>query len=122
MHYIIGTEKRYLLFKEELQRILPKEICNRLQEKVRILDESYGSVRDLVKDLGGYCVIFPTVKAYQEEYQEILNKHSIEKELYEYREQIEEDGTIWIEELYLLSSDYGMVLFYPEGKVGEELC
>ena len=113
MYYIIGTEKQYTDFQTELKQIMPGKVLVSLYERVKILDYHYGDSRDLQKDLGGYCVVFPTAADWKETYQEVLNKHDIQKELYEYREQITDGRNCWIEELYIISSDYGIVLFYP---------
>ncbi|MBO5208289.1 MAG: hypothetical protein J6B68_02980 [Lachnospiraceae bacterium] len=114
MYYIIGTEKQYTDYQGELKHVLSEEVLASLHEKVKILDSNYGDSRDLEKDLGGYCVVFPTRTDWKEAYQEILNKHHIQKELYEYREQLTGGENCWIEELYIISSDYGIVLFYPK--------
>ena len=44
----------------------------------------------------------------------MFDKHYIQKELHEYQEEIVDEGYCWIEELYMISSDYGIVMFYPK--------
>lgn len=122
MYYIIGTEKQYIDYQDELKRVMSEGALASLHEKVQVLDSHYGGSRDLEKDLGGYCVVFPTTADWQEAYQEVLNKHYIRKELYEYREQISVGENCWIEELYMISGDYGIVISYPGKLEGEEVC
>ena len=90
-----------------------------LYEKVTVFDENYGDTRNLLKSLGGYCAVFPTIEDQEQSYQTILDKHYIQKELHEYQEEIVDEGYCWIEELYMISSDYGIVMFYPKYQKNE---
>lgn len=114
MYYIVGTEKQLKDLQETLNHILSEPVLASLHDKVAVLDEYYGDTRDLQKDLGGYCAVFPTIEDWVESYQTVLDKHYIQKELYEYREELTDGNCCWIEELYIISSDYGIVLFYPK--------
>jgi len=114
MYYIVGTEKQFKDLQETLNHILSEPVLTSLNDKVAVLDEYYGDTRDLQKDLGGYCAVFPTIEDWAESYQTVLDKHYIQKELYEYREELIDGNCCWIEELYMISSDYGIVLFYPK--------
>lgn len=122
MYYIIGTEKQYTDLQDALERVLPQEVLVSLYEKVKILDSNYGASRDLQQDSGGFCAVFPTIEDWKEAYQEVLNKHYIQKDLYEYREQLSDGRSYWVEELYITNNDYGIVLYYQGKLKGEELC
>lgn len=114
MYYIVGTKKQYENMQETLKHTIPADVLVSICDKVTLFDKHYGSERDLQKSLGGYCVVFPMVKDWEETYQDVLNKHYIQTELYEYREEITDGEHCWIEELYMIGSDYGIVLFYPK--------
>lgn len=115
MYYIIGTEKRYLELYDELKNFIAVDILDLILERVQVFDESYGEERNLEEDLGGYCAVFPTAANLEEEYQKLLDKYHIDEELYEYQEQIDCGEETWIEELFILSSDYAVIMIYPEG-------
>ena len=102
MYYIVGTEKQYEELQEELRNILPESGLISLHDKVTVLDKHYGNARNLQKDLGGYCAVFPTAADWKESYQTVLEKHYIQEELYEYRETVAEGKCCWIEVLYLI--------------------
>ncbi len=86
-------------------------IADRIKEKVSILDNSYGTYRKSV-DMGGYVLYFPNQQTYRENISEILKFYHINADDYEYSDEI---GNGWHETLYLLSSDDGLVLIYPQG-------
>ena len=119
MYYIVGTKRQFKDLQETLSQILSERVLTSLYDKVALLDEYYGSARNLQKDLGGYCVVFPTIEDCTESYQTVLDKHYIQKELYEYRKEHTDGDCCWIEELYMISSDYGIVLFYPKNSRAE---
>lgn len=121
--YIIGTEKRYLELYNELENFVVVDILDLILERVQVFDESYGAERNLEEDLGGYCAVFPTAADWKEEYQKVLDKYRMDKELYEYQEQIDCGAETWIEELFILSSDYAVIMIYPEvAEGGQEVC
>ena len=112
MYYIIGTVKQYEDFQTPLKHILPENVLASLHDKVEVLDKCYGETRNLLKDLGGYCVIVSGTEDWAELYQTVIDKHYIQEELYEYREVHTDGSCCWIEELYVTSSDYSIVIFY----------
>lgn len=114
MYYVIGTKKQYESLYGVMNKIIPDKVLDSLYEKVTVFDENYGDTRNLLKSLGGYCAVFPTIEDQEQSYQTILDKHYIQKELHEYQEEIVDEGCFWIEELYMISSDYGIVMFYPK--------
>lgn len=122
MYYIVGTKKQYESLYEALEKNIPNKVLDSLYKKVTVLDENYGDARDLQKSLGGYCAVFPTIEDWEKTYQTILDKHFIQAELYEYQEEIADEGYCWIEELYMISSDYGIVMFYPKTSKNAKEC
>ena len=115
MYHVIGTIKQMERLSASFVNYLPTQIWERLKEKIEILEQCYGADRDLEADLGGYAVIFPSMSPNeQEEHRNILEKYHAEEHEYEYQDIIStEDGQEWVEELYILSADYGIVMFYP---------
>lgn len=117
MHQIVGNEKQYEEFeqmKEYLHWNMPQRVTDKIREKVVILNENYGSERDVLEDLGGYCIVFPSADSWsEEEYQQIMENCKLQKEQYEYRDVLcRMDGCEWREELFLLGSDFGVIMFY----------
>lgn len=116
MYYIIGTEKQYQGFNKHSLPVVPESVWNALADRVRIMDMYYGADRDIDKDMGGYCVIFLSNQALKvNKYEMILNRYHLQPGEWEYQEQITDDNlsVVWMEELYLVDSDYGVVIFYP---------
>lgn len=115
MYHIIGTMEQMEALSASLTDSLPSQIWERLKQRIKTLQECYGADRDLEEDLGGYAVIFPsmTLKE-QEEHRNILEKYHAQDDEYEYQDIIStEDGQEWVEELYILSADYSVIMIYP---------
>ena len=115
MYHVIGTIKQMEALSASFTEYLPTQIWERLKERIETLEQCYGADRDLEADLGGYAVIFPSMcPNEQEEHRNILKKYHAEEHEYEYRDIISvEDGQEWVEELYILSADYSVIMFFP---------
>lgn len=115
-YYQVATVKEYFNKYQFLKKDLPGEVLDYLYSQVEILDYSYGADRDIEKDLGGFCAVIPKKdRAAKRAYQELLKKYSIQEHLYEYLDIVTVDGTEWLEALYLLNSDYGIILISQKG-------
>lgn len=116
MYHVISTQGALKDAYVELEAVLPTLVLERLKVVLKTLDECYGADRDMDADLGGYCVVFSQMDfEEQREYETLLQTYNIQKEEYEYRDEvIEFNGVVWIEELFILSTDYGIVFFYPK--------
>lgn len=116
MYHVISTQGAFKDAYVELEAVLPALVLERLKVVLKTLDECYGADRDMDTDLGGYCVVFSQMGIEeQREYETILLKCHMQKEEYEYRDGlVEGNGMIWIEEVFILSTDYGIVFFYPK--------
>lgn len=116
MYHVISTQGAFKGAYVELETVLPALVLERLKEVLKTLDKCYGADRDMDADLGGYCVMFPQMCTdEQKEYEMLLQKYHVQKEEYEYRDELMEcNGMIWIEEMFILSTDYGIVFFYPK--------
>lgn len=116
MYHKIGTSKEYQELRKQVSQFMPESVWDTLADRVKIMDNYYGKDRDIAKDRGGYCVIFPPDQSLDvKEYKGILDKYHLRQGEWEYREQLvsENVSAVWIEELYLVDSDYGIIMFYP---------
>lgn len=116
MYYIIGTSKQYQELKKQSLQFMPDGVWEVLADRVKIMDNYYGKDRDIDTNMGGYCVIFPPQQTLDvKEYDRILDKYHLRQGEWEYQEQIASDkvSETWMEELYLVNSDYGIIFFYP---------
>ena len=115
MYHIIGTVKQMKALSASIMGCIPRQILERLKQRIETLQECYGADRDLEVDLGGYVVLFPSMTLEEiTEHRNILEKYHAQDDEYEYQNIIStEDGQEWVEELYILSADYAIVMFYP---------
>ena len=120
MYYIVGNMEQFEAFSASSGDLIPIQVSKRLKKCVETLDGRYGRNRNLESDLGGYAVLFPAFHiAEQTERKAILEKYHAVEEEFEYCEGIlQKDEDLWVEELYILSSDYCVIFFYPAEKKG----
>ncbi|MDU7241244.1 hypothetical protein [Clostridium sp.] len=85
---------------------LEVNVVNTIEEKINILDDSYGAERDIDADLGGYVLVLET----KDDVIEV--KESILKDIIaEYVDEIECEGVKqYCLSLFLLSSDYAVIV------------
>ena len=77
---------------------------------ITVLDENYGVDRDINNDLGGYVVIAENIVDI-----EILKQDKLQGLIPEYTDVIEcSEGVNWTSSLFLLSSDYAIVVVTTE--------
>ena len=95
--------------KEELIS-LPTEVINNIEEITILLNKNYGSNRKMNKDLGGYILILENRFEI-----EILKEEKLQGLLPEYVDIIEcSEGVNWTSSLFLLSSDFSIVVITTE--------
>lgn len=97
---------------------LPTEAKERVRSTAAALDVNYGEDRDAYKDLGGYILVVEETGD-----QELLNeKANLEGIIPEFVDRIPvEDGDDYTCTLFLLSSDYAIVVFAPLSMTPEYL-
>lgn len=103
-------KKIYL--KEHLKELkdYPIEIINSISETIQILDVNYGTNRHVDNDLGGYVIIVENIVDI-----EILKQDKLQGLVAEYTDLIEcKEGVNWTSSLFLLSSDYSIVVVCTE--------
>ncbi len=89
---------------------LDSKVVSTIEEKLRILDENYGIERDIDTDLGGYVLIAENIIDI-----EILKQDKLQGVIPEYTDIIEwSEGVNWTSSLFLLSSDYSIVVTTEE--------
>ena len=93
----------------EMKNIAP-EVIESMKVKIDILNENYGVDRDIHNDLGGYVVIAENIVDI-----EILKQDKLQGLVPEYTDVIEcSEGVNWTSSLFLLSSDFSIVVITTE--------
>ena len=89
---------------------LPVEVIECVRETIVILNESYGEQRDIEIDLGGYVVIAENIVDI-----EVLKQDKLQGLIPEYTDIIKcSEGVNWTSSLFLLSSDYAIIVVTTE--------
>ena len=94
---------------EELKSKYSKEVLQSIEDVITVLDENYGDSesRHVDADLGGYVIIIDNEEEVKSIKTEIL-KYIIP----EYTDEIKsDDGTKYYSSLFLLSSDYAVIVY-----------
>ena len=85
-------------------------VINNIKEVLSVFNENYGVERNIEADLGGYVVIAENIVDI-----EILKQEKIKGLVAEYTDIIEcSEGVNWTSSLFLLSSDYSIVVVTTE--------
>ena len=89
---------------------IPIEVIKSTKATIDILNENYGADRDIESDLGGYILIAENIVDI-----EILKQGKLKGLIPEYTDIIEcSKGVNWTSSLFLLSSDYAIVVVTTE--------
>ena len=89
---------------------IPSEVIESMKVTIAILNESYGANRNIEADLGGYVVIAENIVDI-----EILKQDKLQGLIPEYTDIIEcSEGVNWTSSLFLLSSDFSIVVITTE--------
>ena len=89
---------------------IPLEVIEGIKATIDVLNENYGANRDIESDLGGYVVIAENIVDI-----EILKQGKLQGLIPEYTDIIEfSEGVDWTSSLFLLSSDYAIVVVTTE--------
>ena len=100
---------------------LEEEVQTYALEALTILDEEYGTDRDPITDLGGYVVIIEN----PDEIQELEELHNIDLTKCPIPEFIDfiytEQESRYTASLFLLSSDYGIIIILPYDMIPKEI-
>lgn len=98
--------------KEQLKELksYPVEVINNISDIIEVLDENYGVERNIKADLGGYVLIAENIVDI-----EILKQDKLKGLRAEYTDMIEcSKGVNWTSSLFLLSSDFSIVVITTE--------
>ena len=91
---------------------IPSEVIESIKVTIDILNENYGAHRDIESDLGGYILIVENIVDIEIE---ILKQDKLKGLIAEYTDIIEcSEGVNWTSSLFLLSSDYSIVVVCTE--------
>ena len=89
---------------------IPLEVIEGIKATIDVLNENYGVNRDIESDLGGYIVVAENIVDI-----EILKQDKLQGLIPEYTDVIEcSEGVNWTYSLFLLSSDYAIVVVCTE--------
>ncbi|WP_368262859.1 hypothetical protein [Clostridium disporicum] len=89
---------------------IPSETIESIKVTIDILNENYGVDRNIESDLGGYVVIAENIVDI-----EILKQEKLQSLIPEYTDIIEcSEGVNWTSSLFLLSSDFSIVVVTTE--------
>ena len=89
---------------------IPTEVIEGIKATIDVLNENYGANRDIESDLGGYVVIAENIVD-----MEILKQDKLQGLVPEYTDIVEcSEGVDWTSSLFLLSSDYAIVVVTTE--------
>ena len=89
---------------------IPSEVIESMKVTIDILNENYGDNRNIESDLGGYVVIAENIVD-----MEILKQDKLQGLIPEYTDVIEcSEGVNWTSSLFLLSSDFAIVVVTTE--------
>lgn len=88
----------------------PVEVIKSISETIDILNENYGENRDVDKDLGGYVLVVESIEDVKE-----LKNGMLKDILPEYTDEIIcSEGVNYTSSLFLLSSDFSVVVIAEE--------
>ena len=91
-------------------RLYPREVIEKVESVINILNDNYGVNRNIFSDLGGYIIIIESIKDV-----ELLKIEKLNGIIPEYTEIIEcSEEAKWTSSLFLLSSDYSIVVITTE--------
>lgn len=89
---------------------IPSEVIESMKVTIAILNESYGANRNIESDLGGYVVIVENIVDIK-----IMKQDKLQGLIPEYTDIIEcSEGVNWTSSLFLLSSDFAIVVVTTE--------
>ena len=89
---------------------IPLEVIEGIKATIDVLNENYGVNRAIESDLGGYVVIAENIVDI-----EILKQDKLQGLIPEYTDIIEcSEGVNWTSSLFLLSSDFSIVVVTTE--------
>ncbi|UUR83917.1 hypothetical protein NQ193_14410 [Clostridium perfringens] len=90
--------------------LYPSEVVKVISNNVIILDENYGENRNVDKDLGGYVLVVESIEDVKE-----LRNGMLKEILPEYTDEIIcSEGVNYTSSLFLLSSDFSVVVIADE--------
>lgn len=100
---------KIIYLKEQLKEY-PIEVIKSISEIIDILNENYGENRDVDKDLGGYVLVVERLEDVKE-----LKNGILKEILPEYTDEIIcSEGVNYTSSLFLLSSDFSVVVIADE--------
>ena len=108
------------IWKEEqlnLLEVYPKEVIDSVNETIGILNDNYGTERDVDKELGGYIQVIESLEELKS-----LKDGILQGLVEEYSDEIctTENGDVYNSTLYITSSDYNIMVI-TKSEITDEL-
>ncbi len=108
------------IWKEEqlnLLEVYPKEVIDSVNETIGILNDNYGTERDVDKELGGYIQVIESLEELKS-----LKDGILQGLVEEYSDEIctTENGDVYNSTLYITSSDYNIMVI-TKNEITDEL-
>ena len=108
------------IWKEEqlnLLEVYPKEVIDSVNETIGILNDNYGTERDVDKELGGYIQVIESLEELKS-----LQDGILQGLVEEYSDEIctTENGDVYNSTLYITSSDYNIMVI-TKNEITDEL-
>lgn len=115
MHKIIENMDAWKQFQEKTEHTLSlwenEQAVESIEAIVEQIDFCYGADRDIMKDLGGYLIVlYGDSSEVENEFDNILQRYGMEKDLYEYQDEYRNGNYVVVIRLYICSSDYAIVI------------
>lgn len=120
MYYRIKKNFDVEMLRKEFGSEKMNQVFDLMLEKLSILESAYGQFQEY-KEYGGEILFFTTKEDFEELYPQLLTEYKLKENEAEYTDDIVEvEDVIWREKLFLLGSEYALVLVYSEGRVKDE--
>ena len=89
------------------------EVMSSIENNINILSENYGDKRNSDRNLGGYLLLFTSTKD-KELLNVIYERYGINQEYAEFEDVLAVNEKMkWISRLFIISSDYSVVIVTP---------
>lgn len=114
MYYRITNDFDCQVLTAAFKDKVPDCVLNAIANKISVLEEFYNSTQEF-KDYGNCVIFFPTEQVFQDVYEKFLDYYKVEDTMDEYCDILtEENDFVWKEKLFMIGTETGYALIYPE--------
>ncbi|KAI4442331.1 hypothetical protein FMM80_23000 [Schaedlerella arabinosiphila] len=113
----IWTAQQLPLIKRLGITTIPESVVNEVVHSISIFDTYYGAGRNVDNDHGGFLLLYTDFPESRKSFQPVLSRYHVSLDDAEFQNIIHRTETVvWYSELYLISSDYAIIIIYPTRK------